>query len=174
VGNSEILSLLNSDREDLIIQGIEMLREKGNCKLIPNIVELLRENESNIIGRELKGLLFDIKDIKSIPYFIKEIKNKENKKILSILVSSCWQSGLDYSDHIDVFLQSFINENYAVSIEAFTLIETLHLEQKLNTEKLDSVIKELRLRISKMSNEKQALAEELLKTLNPQPATRNS
>lgn len=163
--NKEIIDLLSSDSEELILKGVEILRSTGNCKHIPDLIKLLRESNNSLIRKSIKELIFDIKDTDSIPYIVEEICNKDNKEELNTLVSACWQTGLNFSDHMKIFAQCFVTENFEVSIEAFTVIETHILDQKLSKENIDGLIKIFKSSSSKIAIEKRSLYEELLYTL---------
>jgi hypothetical protein len=41
-----------------------------------------------------------------------------------MLAASCWQSGLDYSDHAIALAEIFILGDYLTSLECFTVLET--------------------------------------------------
>ena len=41
-----------------------------------------------------------------------------------MLASSCWQSGLDYSDHAVALAEIFMQGDYLTSLECFTVLET--------------------------------------------------
>jgi len=42
---------------------------------------------------------------------------------LAMLVSSCWQSGLDYSEYSVHFARLFLRGSYQVALESYTLLE---------------------------------------------------
>ncbi|MCK7536379.1 MAG: hypothetical protein MZV63_38065 [Marinilabiliales bacterium] len=50
-------------------------------------------------------------------------KAMESTTQSAMLVSSCWQSGLDYSDYSADFAKVFLKGDYATSIECITVIE---------------------------------------------------
>ena len=58
-----------------------------------------------------------------------------------MLVSSCWQSGLNYSDYSLDLAKSFLKGDYVTAIECLTVIEeSVH---ELSREKKDEIIKSL-------------------------------
>jgi hypothetical protein len=42
---------------------------------------------------------------------------------LPAFLAACWQSGLDFSDHLHLFAKLFIDGDYITSLEAFTVLE---------------------------------------------------
>lgn len=76
------------------------------------------------------------------------------------MVGSCWQSGLDYHEHTEIFIDIAIDGDYATSLEAFTVIEEClgQLEDGKRKTYVDKVNKAL----NDSSQEKQPLLKELL------------
>jgi hypothetical protein len=54
---------------------------------------------------------------------VAEIKKFYKPETISMLVSSCWQSGLDYSEFVIDFTNLFITGDYVTALECFTVIE---------------------------------------------------
>ena len=69
------------------------LYDKSDDKLVRNAIELFMN---------------DLKDPSSRPEVMAEIKKSWKDSTTSMLVSSCWQSGLDYSGYSDDFVKTFL------------------------------------------------------------------
>ncbi len=80
-----------------------------------------------------------------------------------MLVSSCWQSGLDYSDFAGDFADIFITGDYMTALECFTVLE----ESAVNIEvsKKSALSEKLKSSIHTFSRDKIALAEALIVVL---------
>ncbi|MFC2118303.1 hypothetical protein ACFLTI_03375 [Bacteroidota bacterium] len=162
---NKILELLYSSSEDDILKGIEIMRIEGSCKLIPALISVLHHSENNFIRKSISSVLFDLKDKESVPFLIESIRDEENHDELDILVSACWQTGLDFSDHIILFSELFVKEDYIVSIEAYTVIDTHFIENKLSDKSINQMLEILKPAVSTIALEKKTLLEELIKTL---------
>ena len=163
--DNEILKLLYSSTDDDILKGLEAMRTEGNCKLIPELVSVLHNSDSNFIRKSASSVLFDLKEQEAVPYIIKSILDVENHEELNILVSACWQTGLDFSEHLVLFAEIFIREDYIVSLEAYTVIETHFLDKKLSDESVDQMLEILKPAVSVISVEKRTLLEDLIDLL---------
>jgi hypothetical protein len=80
-----------------------------------------------------------------------------------MLVSSCWQSGLNYSGYSSDFADLFLAGDYMTAIECFTVIE--NSVNNLTRPEKDSLIKQIREGSSSVIGEKTALALELISVL---------
>jgi hypothetical protein len=80
-----------------------------------------------------------------------------------MLVASCWQSGLDYSEYTGDIAEIFLEADYATAIECMTVIEE---SAKFNTrEQKDKIIKFLKNSSGGFTHEKIALTQELIEIL---------
>jgi hypothetical protein len=81
----------------------------------------------------------DIKDQSARIEVISEIRKPWRANTIRMLVASCWQSGLDYSDYLTDMARTFLNGDYATSIECMTVIEESVLT--CSRERKDEIIK---------------------------------
>ena len=117
------ISILRSGNTAAIIDTIDEIREKGTLTILPEIFELLLDTEDDEVMDACTGLLNDLKEQEAVNYLLSALKNQRYRPIRSTLVSSCWQSGLDYSSEIALFTRFLVREDYATALEAFTVIE---------------------------------------------------
>ena len=54
---------------------------------------------------------------------ITEIRKPFKQSTISMLVSSCWQSGLDYSEYSADMAEVFLRSDYVTALECLTVIE---------------------------------------------------
>ena len=80
-----------------------------------------------------------------------------------MLVSSCWQSGLDYSDYVTDMARIFLEGDYATAIECMTVIE--ESVKNSSRERKDEIIRILEDSYPANTNEKFALTRELITIL---------
>jgi hypothetical protein len=105
----------------------------------------------------------DLKDQSASNEVITEIRKQWKAETISMLISSCWQSGIDYSEYSLDLARVFLKGDYVTAIECLTVIEeTVH---KLSREKKDEIIKVIEENPIIPVNEKTALALELISIL---------
>jgi hypothetical protein len=80
-----------------------------------------------------------------------------------MLVASCWQSGLDYSDYLVDMAKIFLKGDFATSIECMTVIE--ESVQNSSRERKDEIINILMESSLSYINEKAPLTLELITIL---------
>jgi hypothetical protein len=94
---------------------------------------------------------------------VDEMKKDIKPETLRMVVSSCWQSGLNYAAYTSDFADLFISGDYMTAIECFTVIESsVHLMTRV---KKDEVIRMIRKRHVSGTDEKEALAVALITVL---------
>lgn len=136
------ISILRSGNTAAIIDTIEEIRKKGSVSILPELFDLLLVSGNEEVIQACSSLLNDLKNKESVQYLVTALKDDKYEPVRHILVSACWQNGLDYHGDIQLFAEIFLNDNYASAVEAFTVIENslgdltdkdiLLLTQKLN------------------------------------------
>jgi hypothetical protein len=142
---------------------LEHILSRDNFVRIVEAIKMLR-NESPFGGAI--GLLvsyYDESNNNSIKKLIKEFLNDLKDKALRMVVSSCWQSGLNYAGYSSDFASLFITGDYMTAIECFTVIESS--VPTMTRAKKDEIIKMIRERPVSWTKEKEALALELISVL---------
>ncbi len=114
---------LKSNSESTVIEALEQIRIDGEAKLLPSIFELLSETDNPDIEAGIIQLLFDLKNEDAVPYLVNALNNKQLKYYYSFLISAFWQSSLDGSEHLSLFVNIATKGDYMVCLEALTVIE---------------------------------------------------
>jgi hypothetical protein len=154
---------LRSGNETTVLKALGLLRSSGNIGYIPELLELLAGSDSEIIEKELVRFIADVKDPAIIPFILRGLKNPELEGIHGQIISACWQSGLDYSRDLDLFIKLFLEGDYPTSLEAFTVIEESSVN--LAAEDMEKVRGLLLDGLDSVTEEKKPLARELVKLL---------
>lgn len=118
-------SSADSTKEKELLSIIETIRTSGNLKAIPALIKMMEKVDNEDIQNTIANMLFDIKDPGIIPSIIEAIGNPGLQNFQRILVSSCWESGLDYSKHIGFFAELATKVDYLTTIECLTVIENM-------------------------------------------------
>ncbi|MFT6167438.1 MAG: HEAT repeat protein [Vicingaceae bacterium] len=120
---NEIISHFKSDDSKIVLEAIKKNRKEGNSVSFKALLELLRDTDEPTVEAAIIEFLYDLKDEESIPVLIDAIQDEEFLFYQSFLVAAFWQSAIDGSDYINVFVKAAIKGDYMTSLEALTVIE---------------------------------------------------
>ena len=118
-----MISKLQSGKSYLIMEVIKEIKQDGSVRLIPYLFEIVASNKSAAIEDEIIRMMSDIKKRDAVPYIVESIKKYKFGDKTASIIAICWQSRLDFSAHLPVFIEFFFQNDYQTSIEAFTVIE---------------------------------------------------
>jgi hypothetical protein len=160
----ELEHILSKENFVRISSAIKMLRDKSPfVGAIGLLVAYYDKSDNSSIKMLIRDFLNDLKDQASCSEVIDEIKKDIKPDTLRMLVSSCWQSGLDYAGYSSDFADLFLSGDYMTAIECFTVIESS--VNKMTRAKKDEIVKMIREGSPTAINEKKALALELISVL---------
>jgi hypothetical protein len=118
-----------------------MLREEKPFEgAIGLLASCYDRNNGVMVDRAIESFLNDLKDKSLRLEMVGEIKKEHKPDTLTMLVSSCWQSGLDYSAFSMDFAEMFLIGDYGTALECMTVIEE---SIPVLTEKEKTLIKDL-------------------------------
>ncbi len=154
---------LRSGNRTTILDAIREIRGESDVSVLPELFNLLLEQEDEEIIREASSLLNDLKVQDAAPVLAEAIGNPEYSPIATILTASCWQNGLSYGTHANIFVTAAIEGSFETAIEAFTVLEEVagELEQE-ERDRLSALIKK---HISGADEQKKLLLRELVKVI---------
>lgn len=155
---------LMSGSDEYIIATLEELRESGENYMVDAIVNLLFTPRSDKMKDAIVNFLVDLKSQPVVPEITRNIRDNSSSDDVARLVSVCWQSRLNFSGDIDLFVELLCKSNYETSLEAFTVIE--NSLESTNREKLTEISRTLELEKGNTPTEKQLLIEETIKMIN--------
>lgn len=153
-----------SGSDEYIIATLEELRESGENYMVDAIVNLLFTPRSDKMKDAIVNFLVDLKSQPVVPEITRNIRDNSSSDDVARLVSVCWQSRLNFSSDIDLFVELVCKSDYQTSIEAFTVIE--NSMESVAREKLVEIIGTLEIEKKKASIEKKSLIEETIKVIN--------
>jgi hypothetical protein len=159
---SEKLSSLNSQ---VITDKITSLRDENPFNgAIGLLVKFYNTSNNLYIKEMISNFLNDIKEPNARKEIIDELRTEYSGETITMLVCSCWQSGLDYSGFSNDFAEIFVSGDFLTSLECFTVIE----ESLLNITDQDKsqIIKLLEKNIGEFSDEKASLTKTLISILH--------
>ena len=119
----KILKDFSATDPKVVIEAIKKNRQVGNGKTFKALLGVLKNTDEPLVETEIIQFLFDLKDEDSVPVLIKAIQDAEMSYYHSFLVSSFWQSAIDGSDYLNVFIEVAIKGEYMTALEALTVVE---------------------------------------------------
>jgi len=160
----ELAAILGKKNVILISEAIKSLRDEQPYEgAIGLLVSYYDKAEDLSIRRTIEGFLNDLKDKSIRPEVIAEIKKPWKASTISMVVSSCWQSGMDYSDYLGDLARVFLEGDYSTAVECLTVIEeSVHNSDR---SKKDEIIRAVENNPVTTVDEKTALTLELISIL---------
>jgi len=162
--NQDLISGLNSPDEITVAETLKELRVHGNTEVLPALFGLLFSKKMETLEDEIVNLLNDIKDPDAVPEFMEAVRIYRGNRGYELLVSACWQCGLDFSPFIDQFIDLVIEEDYYTSLEAFSVIE--ENVTNLNSQQRSARLEFIRSKFEFLSSEKRLLVNELMSLMS--------
>jgi len=164
--NKELQALLKSDKIEEIEKGLKLSNDKGTVDEIPLICNLLNHPEKELLENSIIELLSSIKIKESNLKIIESIEIfKEKNNNLRALIQVCWQSQLDFTQYLDLFVDVFIYEDYLTALESLTVIENILSDYSYKEDYLLEQVDKLKDKLSEMDEQKILLAKELILVL---------
>ncbi|MCE5347731.1 MAG: hypothetical protein LLG13_15800 [Bacteroidales bacterium] len=159
----ELASIFDKDNKH-IIQAIELLREEQPFEGAVGLLTIFfNKTDDQSIRKIILEFMNDLKDQSVVKEVITEIKKEWKTETLNMLISSCWQSGLDYSEYSLDLTEIFVRGDLTTAIECFTVIEGTIPE--LSLKRKEELIKIIKESLHSQGEEKRSLSRELLSIL---------
>jgi len=160
----ELDEILNKDNNKAITEAIDLLRqEKPFEGAIGLLTAFFDKTNDFSIRKNITGFMNDLKDHSVCQEVINEIRKQWKPDTISMLVSSCWQSGLNYSEYSLDLAKVFLKGDYITAIECLTVIEESVRELSKATK--EEIMKMLEVTHISQINEKKELTLELIAIL---------
>lgn len=123
--HNSILKDLQSSDSLKVIEALEKLRVSGKTSDIPVLLEMLHQSQDKEIRSKISGLFANLKEKEAIPLIVEAIQEQIYAPELQLLVSCCWENGLDYSNYLPVFVDLLIRSDFLIAFEAYTVITNM-------------------------------------------------
>jgi hypothetical protein len=120
-----ILKDINTGDEKKIIEGLKALKVNGDDNVILPIIDLWNKGVSDNVEQEIITFIGDIKSTSSAQTIMDVLLNEEYNEIHIPLLSTIWNSKVDYSEYIVDFVSLAVQYDFAVALECLTIIENM-------------------------------------------------
>jgi hypothetical protein len=160
----ELVLALNGKNSMMALQAVKKVRNEEPFEgAIAQLATAFNRWDDKPLKRAIEDFFNDIKDLSVRPEIIAEIRKPYNPATIGMLVASCWQSGLDYSDFTGEIVNTFLAGDYYTSIECMTVIS--ESAANCSREIKDEFIEVIRNSPGVWTNEKKSLTLELISIL---------
>lgn len=150
---------INSDQREIVIEALNELRTIGNTEFLNDIIYALKHNDDQLVIGEIWKFLKDINEDEAANYFVDWIKNPDFIELRDDIISICWQTRIDFSQHIQFYTDIVLSESYINAVEAFTTIE--NSMERVNSEEKNRCLEKIDQKSMELDTEKSKLALEL-------------
>ena len=161
----QLASVLEKKDNMLIAEAVRLLRDEppfeGAIALLTGFYD---RTEDQPVRKSVEEFINDIKDQSACNEIITEINKPWKPETLRMLVASCWQSGIDYSEFLHNLAIIFATSDYLTAIECFTVIE--ESSEQITDDKLLELTKIIKEGSLNESEDKKKLSLELIKVLS--------
>lgn len=137
----DILKQLASNDMEVVKSAIEQIKQEGDISIAAELVDILQQSQDMAVITSLTALLSDVKDSDFKTILMDKLINATSGTGKANLLRICWESAIDFSEYLDVFVDMLLNEDFITALEASTVIE--NLGGKIPEEKLLAAIKRL-------------------------------
>lgn len=156
--------ILNGGKEGEIAERIRLLRSEepfaGALKLLAQHYDT---TDNQHIRHTISDLFNDLKEKSARAEVIESVTSVTKQDTRAMLISSCWQSGLDYSEFAMPLAEQFVSGDYMTSLECFTVLDTC--TDTISDSDRAEVVLMLRTDIESFDTPKKKLALELISML---------
>jgi len=119
----KIKEALQSSNKDSVLEGIKLSRAHGTQESFKWMLETLKKTDEPDVEAAIIQFLYDLKDASSIEPLIEALKDDSMAYYHSFLIATFWQSAIDGSPYLDLFVEKAITGEYMSTLEALTVIE---------------------------------------------------
>ena len=157
------VSQLESNNPASVIIAIKEIRQHGSINILPYLFRIMKPPTHEAIRESILMLIGELKNQDAVPVIVSILEQADRGGDFTRLVAACWQSGLDFSSQIPVFIRIFLDGDYQTAIEAFSVIEESFMNADATNQK--SCLQLLEKSSTKVSEDKYPLYKELMKLI---------
>lgn len=122
---NKLVAKLRSGHDGQVLEAIDEIGRNGSPEILPELARLISKNRNREVLAAARTIFFDLKNPESVEVLKSIIDETKDKDTKQVLVAACWENGLNFSVHLPFFVDLVLDEDYLISIEAFTVIENM-------------------------------------------------
>jgi len=120
---ASVIKDLKSNDEAFALKAIEKIKKGGDASYINDVLEALLATTEIGIESSISQLLFDLKDKEAVEELVNQLSNPSFADIRVLILSACWQSGIDLNHRLADFVTVATVGSYMECLEVLTVIE---------------------------------------------------
>jgi hypothetical protein len=121
----QILEDIKSDDPKKVSKSIKSLETHGDSSVILPLAERLLAGMNRKNEEEVVELLSSLKDTSSVVEVMDVIGNSKFLPIRPLMLSTVWNTKVDFSDYIDEFVEIAVSGTLMEAVECATIIDNL-------------------------------------------------
>ena len=122
---TKLVAKLRSGHDGQVLEAIDEIARNGSPEILPELARLITNNRNREVLSAARTIFFDLKNPESVEVLKNIIDETTDKDTKQVIVAACWENGLNFSVHLSFFVNLVLDEDYLISIEAFTVIENM-------------------------------------------------
>jgi len=161
---AELRRILSNGKYNEINDRISMLRAEEPFEgAIMLLARFYDESDREEIKTAIAAFFNDMKERSGRTEVIDSLDAVKKPETKAMLASSCWQSGLDYSEYAVPLSEAFMSGDYMTSLECFTVLE--NCSETISADDKTGIIARLDRAMTQYNIPLQKLAVELISVL---------
>ncbi len=161
---AELSKILSNAKYNEIYDRISMLRAEEPFEGAINLLaRFYDESDMEEIKRVISAFFNDMKERSGRAEVISSLGAVRKPETKAMLASSCWHSGLDYSEYARPLGEAFMSGDYMTSLECFTVLE--NCSDTISADDKTELIDRLSRKMVQYDAPMHKLAEELISVL---------
>lgn len=161
--NKEIIKNLRSDNNSVVLDTLQYVSKEGNKDILGEVIELLLTTQEIIIRDHIIKILENLREPDCTAIMVHAIEDPDYQDILALLVSASWKNSLDFSNHVETFIDVFIKADFQLAFDAFTVIDNL---ETIDSKVAEASVFRLENAIEDIKDDKKSLYFELINIIN--------
>lgn len=122
----QLVDELGSGNQAKISASIKALQANGDITILEPMVALLSTDISDKIKAEVIEFLSSLKDTDAVDEILRLLKDSNYLQTRQILLTTIWNSPLDYSYYLPEFVEIAIEGNFMEALDCLTIIENMN------------------------------------------------
>jgi len=153
------------NKDDEILARLDKIESSGTLKDVDYLIDNI-SNANKLISNKSYYILCNVKKNNIVKKIIERLKKSEIESEKILLTSICWQSSLNFSAYIELFVKLAISGSLELTIESISVIENIMNLNLSDKTLVSNSLNILDKAVKSQDNEKRALLEELINILN--------
>lgn len=118
----ELMAQLASSDDAVVIKALNALEGEGDATFIPLMINLLETGSDQVVAIIVE-MLSSLKDSSAAKEIIEVLREEENPAVKQLVLSTIWNTNIDYSEYLPDFVLWACEGDYLVALDCLTIIE---------------------------------------------------